>query len=153
MIPINYKITNFPYTSFLLFWKHNNYGWLILFHTHAASRQVPQWSIIEKPISQYASYTAVFCPLHSNIHTRKIWKIYSWNTCLISQYMKAIMLWFQQCRTYVFHNTIRCGMYLCDLYVLQWSHYTPTQNYHIYAVVKKKWGTKGFKRSIIMPAL
>ena len=30
-------------------------------------KRVPQRLIIGKPISQYAPYSAVFCPLHSNI--------------------------------------------------------------------------------------
>ena len=30
-------------------------------------KRAPQRLIIGKPISQYASYSAMFCPLHSNI--------------------------------------------------------------------------------------
>jgi len=32
---------------------------------------VPQWLTIGKPISQYASYAAMFCPLHSIISTEQ----------------------------------------------------------------------------------
>jgi len=32
---------------------------------------VPHWLIIGKPISQYALYTAVFCPLNSSISIEK----------------------------------------------------------------------------------
>ena len=68
MIPIACKIPN---TCSFTFWKHNNimiglYYCTWCFKTRNGEH-APQWLIIGKPISQYASYKAMFCLLHSSI--------------------------------------------------------------------------------------
>ena len=49
----------------LLFWKHNNYGWLIRAHHFKRKKGycVPKRLIIGTFISQWALYSAIFCPL------------------------------------------------------------------------------------------
>ena len=81
---------------------------------HAASKERkasahPQWLMIEIPISQYASYTAMLCPLQSCIskdqHEKHLCnpmentEDQSWNMHLVSQYVKATTPQFQQCQT------------------------------------------------------
>ena len=58
MILVACKITNFSLYLFIYF-----LNTMIL----RMRRHVPQWLIIGKPVNQYASYEAMFCPLHSSI--------------------------------------------------------------------------------------
>ena len=68
MIPIACKITDFSLYLFVYFFEN-----IIIFSLHIAivlgeySREMCTPIIIEEPISQYASCSAMFCPLHSNI--------------------------------------------------------------------------------------
>ena len=67
MIIIDCKITIFPYTCLLVvIHSYNTIMHDIWFKTKIGKR-TPQWLIIGKLISQYTSYAAMFCLLHSGI--------------------------------------------------------------------------------------
>jgi len=98
---------------FVYFFENNDFGWLIC--AYHFKRQdgwrAPQELIIGMPISQYTSYSAMFCPLHSNIseeqHEKYLCNPSSHNgkygeyACemahSISQHAKAITPQFLQC--------------------------------------------------------
>ena len=63
------KLQIFPDVCLFTFWKHNNFGRLILTYGFIRKNSwcAPQGLIIGTPISQYGSCSAVFCPLQSNI--------------------------------------------------------------------------------------
>ena len=59
----------------LLFWKYNNFGWLICAYICFKRKNgwhVPQGLIIRAPISHYSLCSAMFCPLHSNKSKDKV---------------------------------------------------------------------------------
>ena len=66
---LNVKLQIFPILVCLLFWKHNNFGWLICVCRFKRKNgwRTPQGLFIGAPTSQYTSYSAMFCLLHSNI--------------------------------------------------------------------------------------
>ena len=70
MIPTDCKITNFSLYMFVYFFKKlNNYACLIhaYYFKRKTGQQAPHGLIIGTPIHQYALYSAMFCPLHSNV--------------------------------------------------------------------------------------
>jgi len=116
-------------------------------------KHASQRLIIGNPVSQYASYSAMFCPLHSNIgkeqHEKhvciqllqKIQRIYSWNERPISRYVTAITSQFLRCRTRFIHNKQGIARE-----VLHWSLCLVLKPFCVYrklspyAVVKKRMG-------------
>ena len=148
--------------------------WLIIGKpviTHDAKKWITSahlngWLFIGKPMSQCTLYAAMFCPLHSSIIIyrttwktplqsiqllRKILKIHSWSMRPISQCMKAITPRFNNIELISQHFSCEKG--LSKIFAPHWSHYTLTANRHLYVVVKKEWGTKGFKGSTMMQTL
>ena len=69
-----------------------------------------------------------------------------YHTRLISDYPSASA-------TLRFSGSVICEMPLQSLYLALKPYYTSIANHHLYAVVKKEWGTKGYKGSTMMLAL
>jgi len=69
MIPIYCKITNFPLYLFVYCFENILILAVQFVHTTVQERMAgaPQRLIIGTPIGQCASYSALFCPLHSSI--------------------------------------------------------------------------------------
>ena len=89
---------------------------------------------------QHRQSTAWKANLQSIQPLRRIQKIYSWNTCPISWYVKAITSQFQLCRT----RHSKQGIAREVAYrVLYWSHSVSTANHHLTQLWRKEWGIKG----------
>ena len=74
MIPIDSKIINFSLYLLVYFFENIiiSYGQLIRTYHFKSGWRAPRGLIIGILISQYALYSAMYCPLHSNTSIRKI---------------------------------------------------------------------------------
>jgi len=153
-LPVKSQIL--PYVC-LLFWKHNglyNRAWC--FKTKN-SECAPQWLIIRKPISQYISYAAMFCPLHSSISIKQLKK----HLCNPSSHYAKCGRFTREAPPHIsmheshnvlisailnsFHNIIAVKKCLSDIFVSHWSHYTLTANCHLTRLWKRMVAQTGTK--------
>ena len=99
----------------LFCYKHNNLTWLICTYccTRKNSWHVPQGLIIRKLISQYASYSAMFCLLHSTICKEQ----HKRHPCTLSSYYK------------------KYGKYVRETCSPRINYWTPISQYALYSAM------------------